>query len=198
MAPSILFPPDTFETSRLRLRRPLVEDATNIFARYASDPEVTRYLPWRPHCNVEQTQTLLCRLLRAMESGGTYAWVIESLDDRRIMGLVTINVDSARESDFLSTEEERLRYCKVLIAFHLSRYEWGQGYATEAARTLIDWAIGQPQVVRIWTVVDVDNAASIRVLEKIGMIREGLLKRWSIHPNVSPEPRDFYAYALVK
>ena len=103
-----------------------------------------------------------------------------------------------RESDFLSTEEERLRYCKVLIAFHLSRSEWGRGYVTEATLTLIDWAIGQPQVVRIWTVVDVDNVASIRVLEKVGMIREGLLKRWSIHPNVSPEPRDFYVCSFVK
>ena len=198
MATSILFPPDTFETPRLRLRRPLMEDAPNIFARYANDPEVTRYLPWRPHRDVEETQTFLRRLLKSIGSRETSAWVIESLEDRRIMGLVTINVDSARESDFLSTEEERLRYCKVFIAFHLSRSEWGRGYATEAARTLIDWAIGQPQVVRIWTVVDVDNVASIRVLEKVGMIREGLLKRWSIHPNVSPEPRDFYAYGLVK
>ena len=128
----------------------------------------------------------------------TSAWVIESLEDRRLMGLTTMSIDSARESDFLSTEQERHQYYKVLIAFHLARSEWGRGYATEAARALVNWALSQRQVFRIWTVVDVDNGASVRVLEKLGMVREGVLKRWSIHPNISPEPRDYYCYALVK
>ena len=128
----------------------------------------------------------------------TSAWVIESLEDRRLMGLTTMSIDSARESDFLSTEQERQQYYKVLIAFHLARSEWGRGYATEAARALVNWALSQRQVFRIWTVVDVDNGASVRVLEKLGMVREGVLKRWSIHPNISPEPRDYYCYALVK
>ena len=191
-------PPDTFETSRLRLRRPRMEDAPSIYARYASDPEVTRYLPWRPHKDIEETQAFLSRLLDALESGGTCAWLIESREDRRLIGLMTMNIDSAREGDFLSTEEERRQFYKVLIAYHLAQSEWGQGYATEAARALVDWALDEPRVLRIWTVADVDNAASVRVLEKLGLVREGVLKRWSIHPNISSEPRDFYCYALVK
>lgn len=175
-----------------------MEDAPDIFERYASDPEVTRYLPWRPHRDVEETRTFLSYLLNAMENGRTSAWVIESLEDRRLMGLATMNIASARESDLLSTEQERQQYYKVFIAYHLARSEWGRGYATEAVRTLVDWALNQSQVVRVWTVVDIDNAASVRVLEKLGMVREGVLKRWSIHPNISPEPRDFYCYALVK
>ena len=198
MPPSTLRPPDTLETSRLRLRRPRTEDASDIFARYASDPEVTWYLPWRPHKDVEETRTFLSHLLSAMEERRTSAWVIESLEDRRLMGLTTMNIESARESDLLSTEQERQQYYKVLIAYHLAQSEWGQGYATEAARALVDWALSQRQVVRVWTVVDIDNAASVRVLEKLGMVREGVLKRWSIHPNISSEPRDFYCYALTK
>ena len=198
MVPSLPRPPDTIETSRLRLRSPQMEDAPSIYARYASDPEVTRYLPWRPHRDVEETQTFLSLLLNTLERGGTCAWVIEGREDRRLIGLATINMESAREGDFLSTEREKRQYYKVLISYHLAQSEWGQGYATEAARALVDWALDQPQVMRIWTVVDVDNAASVRVLEKLGMVREGLLKRWSIHPNISPEPRDYYCYALVK
>ena len=198
MPQSMLRPPDTFETPRLRLRGPRMEDAPDIFARYASDPEVTRYLPWRPHKGVEETQTFLSHLFTAMESGETSAWVIEALEDRRLIGLATINVNSAREGDFLSSEQEKQQYFKVLIAYHLSRSEWGWGYATEASRALMDWALSQPEIVRVWTVVDIDNAASVRVLEKLGMTREGILKRWSIHPNISSEPRDFYCYALVK
>lgn len=175
-----------------------MEDAPDIFTRYASDPEVTRYLPWRPHRDVEETRTFLSHLLSAMESGRTSAWVIESREDRRLMGLTTMNIASARENDLLSTEQERQQYYKVLIAYHLAQSEWGRGYATEAVRALVDWALSQSQVVRVWTVVDIDNAASVRVLEKLGMVREGVLKRWSIHPNISSEPRDFYCYALVK
>jgi RimJ/RimL family protein N-acetyltransferase len=47
-------------------------------------------------------------------------------------------------------------------------------------------------------VVDVDNAASVRVLEKAGMQREGLLRRFGVHPNTGPESRDCLLYARVR
>ena len=50
----------------------------------------------------------------------------------------------------------------------------------------------------MWAVCDIDNLASARVMEKAGMQREGILKRWSVHPNISAEPRDSYCYAVVK
>ena len=90
MGTSTLRPPDTFETTRLRLRKPRMEDAPAIYERYASDAAVTLYLPWRPHRDVEETRTFLSRLLQAMDSGGgTCAWIIEGRDDRRLMGLVS-------------------------------------------------------------------------------------------------------------
>ena len=192
-----LCPPDSFETPRLRLREPRMTDAPAIYARYASDPDVTRYLPWRPHKDVEETQTFLTHLLNSMESDETHAWIVENKEDRRLMGLMSMGIHSARAGDFLSTEEAR-QYYKVSFAYHLARSEWGQGYATDAARALVDWALSQRRVFRVWTVCDVDNAASVRVLEKLGMVREGVLKRWGIHPNISSEPRDYYCYALTK
>ena len=182
---------------RLRLRRPQMDDASAIYARYASDPEVTRYLPWRPHNDVEETRSFLSGLLDAVANGRTHAWIIESREDRRLMGFMSMGIQSAREGDLLSTEEES-RYFKVGFGFHLARSEWGWGYATEAARALVDWALDQPRVFRIWTLCDVENAASVRVLEKLGLVREGVLKRWSIRPNISPEPRDSYCYALAR
>jgi ribosomal-protein-alanine N-acetyltransferase len=50
----------------------------------------------------------------------------------------------------------------------------------------------------VWAVCDVDNLASARVLEKAGMGREGRLRRWVLHPNVSAAPRDCWCYAHVK
>ncbi|MCY4582052.1 MAG: GNAT family N-acetyltransferase [Chloroflexi bacterium] len=192
-----LNPPATIETERLRLRPPTMEDAPSIYERYASDPEVTRLLSWRPHESVEQTRTFLRLLLEAREAGTVHAWIVEGRADRRLMGLLSMTIQTVRKDDFLSTEEER-RYYEVSFGYHLSRSEWGRGFATEAARTIVQWALDQPEVYRIWSVCDIENHASARVLEKAGLVREGTLKRWSIHPNVSAEPRDFHCYALVK
>ena len=77
----------------------------------------------------------------------------------------------------------------------LARTEWGQGYMTEALSAVADMVLAQPSVMRIWAYVDTENASSIRVLEKAGFIREGVLHRWADHPNVSSEPRDAAMYA---
>ncbi|MCI0650822.1 MAG: GNAT family N-acetyltransferase [Planctomycetes bacterium] len=68
----------------------------------------------------------------------------------------------------------------------------------EALRPLVEWALGQVAIHRVWAFCDVDNLASARVLEKLGMEREGILRRWFVHPNVSAFPRDCYSYSLVK
>jgi len=47
-------------------------------------------------------------------------------------------------------------------------------------------------------VCDVENIASARVMEKAGLSREGVLRRWLVHPNLGPEPRDCYGYARVR
>ena len=84
------------------------------------------------------------------------------------------------------------------LGYVLARFYWGNGYMTEAVQGLVHWALKQKQIYRIWAVCDVDNIASARVMEKAGMQREGILRRWSVHPNLSPEPRDSYCYAIVK
>ena len=69
---------------------------------------------------------------------------------------------------------------------------------TEALQPLVNWVINQPEIYRVWAVCDCENLASARVLEKIGMTREGVLRRWLIHPNLSDVPRDCLCYAKVK
>ena len=53
-------------------------------------------------------------------------------------------------------------------------------------------------VTRVSGVCDVENLASARVLEKAGMLREGRLRRHTVHPNVSDHPRDVYLYARTR
>jgi len=75
---------------------------------------------------------------------------------------------------------------------------WRQGLMTEVLIEVSAWALRQPSVFRIGAVCDVENIGSARVLEKSGFIREGLLRRWLLHPNISDEPRDCYSYARVR
>ena len=69
---------------------------------------------------------------------------------------------------------------------------------TEALRSLVEWALAQPGVWRVWSFCDAENRASARVMEKAGLAFEAVLGRWAAHPNLSPEPRDCRVYARLR
>ncbi len=175
-------PPENFDTPRLHLRPPVMADAVEIFRQYARDREVTRYVSWRPHSSIKVTQEFLRRCLKVWKDGTAFPYVILSGADNQLLGMIEI----------------RIQGWKADIGYGLAQAYWGKGIATEAARTLVGWALDQPEIYRVWAVCDVDNAASRRVLEKCGMQCEGLLKRWLVHPGISQEPRDCYCYAITK
>jgi ribosomal-protein-alanine N-acetyltransferase len=69
--------PETFQTERLLLRKPRMEDAPVIFEAYAQDSEVTRYLVWKPHKNVKETEQFLSVCLQLWQAGKDFAaWFI--------------------------------------------------------------------------------------------------------------------------
>jgi RimJ/RimL family protein N-acetyltransferase len=170
------------ETARLRLRPPAFADAEAIFAEYAQDPAVTRYLSWRTHRQADTVKALLREALEAQKSGSRYLWVITVKEADRAVGMI----------------EARVRGHRLNLGYVLARRYWGNGYMAEALRPLVDWALGQDEIYRVWASCDVENTASARVLEKIGMQREGILRRWFVHPNIGQAPRDCYSYSLVK
>ena len=69
---------------------------------------------------------------------------------------------------------------------------------TEVLTEVVSWAMRQPSIFRIGALCDVENIGSARVMEKAGLVREGILRRWLMHPNVSDEPRDCLSYARVR
>ena len=56
----------------------------------------------------------------------------------------------------------------------------------------------QPGIERVWAYVDEENYASARVLEKSGMQREGILRSWSLHPNLGTRPRDCWSFSVAR
>jgi RimJ/RimL family protein N-acetyltransferase len=178
----VVSPPEILETERLRLRKPILEDAKVIFREYAQDPEVTKFLTWLPNQKVAETQEFIRGCLNAWHEGRSYHWVIARKRDNSLLGMITARVDGF----------------KWELGYVLARSQWNQGYMTEAVKAVTGWALAQPEIYRVWAVCDVDNVVSARVLEKAGMRREGLMRRWSVHPNISPEPRDSYCYSVTK
>jgi RimJ/RimL family protein N-acetyltransferase len=175
-------PPEIIKTPRLTLRPPVLADADAIFTEYAQDAAVSKYMIWRPHENVASTRDFIRRCIRGWEEGSSYPWVITLTESERLIGMI----------------EGRVKEYTMDLGYVLARSCWGRGYMSEAARPIVDWGLAQCGIFRIWAVCDVNNPASARVLEKIGMQREGVLRRWGLHPNVSDEPRDVYCYSIVK
>ena len=174
--------PETIHTGRLVLRRPVHTDASAIFDGYAQDPDVVRYLMWRPHTSVAHTHEFLARCHAGWTTQTDLTWALTLAGDDRLIGMIGL-----RPHGFKSD-----------LGYVLARPYWGQGLMTEAGRAIVQLAFSDPGIHRVWAVCDVDNRASSRVLEKLGLTREGVLRRWILHPNVSDEPRDCFCYARVR
>ena len=174
--------PEQIKTERLILRKPHMDDALAIFAGWAQDQEVTRYLTWRPHQRIEQTQEFVQDCLFAWEQETRFPYMITLKETSEVIGMI----------------DPRIEGSKVGIGYGTARAHWGKGYVTEATRAAIEWAFQQPSIYRVYATTDVENIASRRVLEKAGMQCEGILRKYIIHPNISHVPRDSYMYAIIK
>jgi ribosomal-protein-alanine N-acetyltransferase len=174
--------PERLVTDRLVLRRPVADDAAALFEEYARDAEVTRYLTWRPHARLDDTQAFLARCESGWKAESDLTWALTFPDADRLIGMIGL----------------RPRGHMADIGYVLARPYWGHGLMPEAGRAILDVALGDPAVHRVWAVCDVENRASARVMEKIGMTHEGMLRRWIVHPNISTLPRDVHCYARIR
>ncbi len=173
--------PELLETDRLILRPPAEADATAIFEAYTQDLEVTRYLMWRPHQQLADAQEYLDRCRLGWRAGTELTWILARRTDQRVLGAISLRPHGHKAS----------------LGYVLARPFWGHGLMPEAGRALLSQAGHVDGLHRVWAVCDVDNHASARVMEKVGMVREGTLRRWVIHPNVSALPRDALCYSWI-
>jgi RimJ/RimL family protein N-acetyltransferase len=168
------------DTARLRLRPPALDDADGITA-YASDPEVSRYVTWRRHQSPSDALAFLESAIAAAQRGQELTWVITLRTSQDVIGSAALRIHGHR----------------LELGYVLRRSSWGHGFAAEAADAIVEWSLGQPGIHRAWAVCDVDNIRSVKVLEKVRMQWEGLLRRWAVHDDFGA-PRDGWCYAPVK
>jgi RimJ/RimL family protein N-acetyltransferase len=161
----------------LRLRPPRLDDAEPIFAEYAQDAEVTRYLLWEPQASCESVRGHLSQML-ALTDGSRIAWIITVPPPDAPVGMI----DLRRER---RTAE---------AGFVLRRADWGRGYVTEALAAVLEFAFDELGLVSVTADCHIDNVASWRVLEKAGMRRASIRHRHAVFPTLGPDPCDVYHY----
>jgi RimJ/RimL family protein N-acetyltransferase len=174
--------PATLQTERLVLRAVRESDAEAIFEEYAGDPAVTRFLLWRPQPSADGVRDFLRGALERMAAGREIHWVITQRPSDRPIGAVGVTFDDFRAE----------------LGYVLGRAYWRQGIMSEAVSAVVSWALAIDGIHRVWAACDVENLGSAGVLENAGMAREGILRRFSLHPNVSDVPRDCYVYSAIR
>jgi RimJ/RimL family protein N-acetyltransferase len=174
--------PELIETPRLALRRPRATDAGAIFARYAADPDVTRYVGWPAHQTVDDTFGFLAFDGSQWEKWPAGSFLCWSRESGALLGGTGLLFETP---------------LRAMTGYVFAKDAWGRGYASEALTAMVDLsrALG---VVCLFAVCHADHRASARVLEKCGFSLEGTLRRYAEFPNLRPgEPQDVLCYSTI-
>jgi [ribosomal protein S5]-alanine N-acetyltransferase len=159
------------ETERIRLRPYRDGDVEAMFALY-SDARVMRYWSFPAWTERRQAEQYLARAWAAMEAGEIFPWAIADRATDTLIGALT----------FFSLHREQKR---LEIGYSLSPDRQGQGLAAEALRCAIGFGFDTVGLVRIEADIDPRNVPSGNLLERLGFVREGLLrKRWRVNGDV--------------
>ena len=174
-------PTPTLRTARLRLR-PFAEVDADVLWELHSDAHVLRYWDGPPWTERERAGRFIatCRELAVEGSGARPA--IERLSDGAFLGWCGLTRWNPVH------RSASLGYC-------LGAAAWGHGYATEAAGGLLQWAFDTLDLNRVQAEADTRNAASARVLEKLGFLREGTLREDCV---VNGDVSDSWVYGLLR
>lgn len=162
--------PDQVETARLLLLRPAASDAALIFERYASDPDVTKFLGWPRHQSVADTGAFIQFSFGEWERWPAGPYLIRSRSDGRLLGSTGLAFDGPR---------------KAATGYVLAKDAWGMGYATEALGAIVEIA-RQVGVARLYALCHPQHRASWRVLEKCGFARDSTSTKLVEFPNLAP------------
>jgi RimJ/RimL family protein N-acetyltransferase len=162
-------------TDRLILRDFVAGDWPAVLA-YQRDPRYLRLYEWEDRTPEAVRQFVGMFLDQQKEQPRTrFQLAVTLKSDGRLIGNCGIRVTPRNPRNRVFSEKLGF-YHEAEIGYELAPDEWGCGYATEAAREIVRFGFAELGLHRItaWTVAD--NAASARVLEKLGMRLEGLLR----------------------
>lgn len=167
--------PDQFPvlgTERLVLRETADHDVDAVFAM-ERDPIAMRYWSRPPMQERSEAEASVWRAKGFFPSRDALRWSIARPSDDRMLGHVSL---------FNFSEQSG----RADIGYGLAREHWGQGFMHEALTAVLDYAFGPLRLRRLEADTDPRNLSSLRVLERLGFAREGLLReRWQVGEEIS-------------
>ncbi|MDZ8066532.1 MAG: GNAT family N-acetyltransferase [Nostoc sp. DedQUE08] len=170
------------ETHRLLMRDFVEADWQAVFA-YQSDPLYLRYNYW-----TQRTQNDVCEFIQMFinqqkeQPRTKFQLAVVLKEENRLIGNcgIRVNDPEMREAN---------------IGYELNTQYWGQGYATEAAQAILKFGFEELRMHRIWSWCVSENVASVKVLEKIRMRREGHLREKEL---IKGRWYDNFLYAILE
>lgn len=149
-------------TERLLLRKVTLRDAQNMF-EYSRDPEVAKHVLWDAHRSIAESKNYIRYMQRKYRFQEPSSWGIQHLGSGKLIGTI----------GFMWYQPEN---SSAEVGYSLSRAYWNQGLMTEALRAVLDYAFDVMHLHRVEAQHEVDNPASGVVMEKVGMLKEGVLR----------------------
>jgi RimJ/RimL family protein N-acetyltransferase len=157
------FEQDRILLPRLILRPFVLEDLEDV-NNYSSDIDVTKHLHWGPYSEKETKNFINMAISEAGQKGRTrYRFALTLKDENRAIGSLAVRV--------VSTDDR-----EASIGFVVGKGYWGMGYGSEAVYGLLFFGFDVLKMHRISASCTSENIGSIKVLEKVGMTREGVLR----------------------
>ena len=149
---------DELVTPRLVLREHRPSDLDDLVLFHA-DPGITRYIPWPVRNRAETAAALAVKVRQTIARDGEWlVLAVVHVGHQKVIGEALLKRRGAFEAE---------------IGYVLSRLYQGAGYASEAVGALIDEAYRGLGVTRLTAVVDAGNAASVRLLRRLGFVSDG-------------------------
>ncbi len=174
----------TLETDRLILRKIQKSDAKDMLKNYCNDEDVVKFLPWYPHKDIKVTKQYIRNVIKKyhIEKENSYHWVIVLKETTEVIGAIDFG-----KYDKINSNCE-LGYC-------LSKSYWNKGIMTEAAAAAIKYLFETTNIERIYAIHAIENIGSGRVMQKIGMTKEGTLRHARL---CKGKFLDFDTYAIIR
>jgi len=168
-------------TERLLLRKIKITDAPDMY-EYSKDPDVTKYLLWDPHPNIEHTRNYVDYLQDRYRDGKYYDWAIVEKKSGKMIGTCGFSAISA---------EHRC----AEVGYVLNPAFRGKGYAGEALSAVLEFAFRRMQLNRVEAKCVSENESSERVMQKVGMQYEGIARSALF---IKGQFRDIKIYAILR
>ena len=165
-------------TERLLLRPFRLGDVDDVFA-YAADPKWGAYLfavP-QPYTRRDAEEFVSRSVLTSRETGAVFAIVLTD----KVIGGINLRLETGHR--------------RAELGYSLAREYWGRGLTPEAAQVVVDWAFQTHDLEKVYARCHVSNTQSWRVMEKLGMVREGLLRS---HEDWRGIRRDIFIFGLLR